>query len=293
MAVYERAYRGYEGGLTPERARFLVIARYEIRRVFASRIFTAFFALCFVWPVTAAVILYVSQNLDRLSAYVAPNLQGGLDAITLDVGGWHAHLFLRVQAGMLGFVLALLVGPALVSSDMRNNGLPLYLSRPVSRAEYVAGKLSVLVLLMSAISWIPALLLFALQGHLAGGDWLSENWRLAPAIVAGGLAWILTLSMITVAVSSVVRMRTLSRASLFGLVFVSLGMGNAIALQLGSDIGKLINIFALIERVWTALLDSGFQDGFPLAAALLMLAAINALCALVLFRRIRAYEVVR
>ena len=50
-----------------------------------------------------------------------------------------------------------------MSPDLRNNGLPLYLSRPFSRTEYVLGKMSVLLILLSAITWVPGLLLFLFQ----------------------------------------------------------------------------------------------------------------------------------
>ena len=44
MAVYDHGYKGYDGPLMPARSRFLVISRYGLREVFASRLFLAFFA---------------------------------------------------------------------------------------------------------------------------------------------------------------------------------------------------------------------------------------------------------
>ena len=64
--------------------------------------------------------------------------------------------------------MALLVGPPLVSRDLRNNALPLYLCRPFSRTEYVMGKMSVMLILLSAITWVPQLLLFLFQSYLRG-----------------------------------------------------------------------------------------------------------------------------
>ena len=50
--------------------------------------------------------------------------------------------------------LALLVGPQQVSRDLANNGLPLYLCRPFTRSEYVVGKMSIVVILLSTITWM-------------------------------------------------------------------------------------------------------------------------------------------
>ena len=97
-------------------------------------------------------------------------------------------LQLVIWQGILSFLLVLHVGPALVSTDLRNNGLPLYLARPFSRGEYVIGKLAVLVILISAITWVPGLLLFFFQSYMMGWVWFSQNLRMGLALFAGFMA---------------------------------------------------------------------------------------------------------
>ena len=65
---------------------------------------------------------------------------------------------------MLALFLAAFIGPGQISPDLANNALSLYLARPFSRVEYVLGKMSVLLILMSVMTWVPGLLLFGLQG---------------------------------------------------------------------------------------------------------------------------------
>jgi hypothetical protein len=48
MAVYDHSYKNYAGALTPEWSRFLVLPRHAFRDVFKSKLFTAFFAICFL-----------------------------------------------------------------------------------------------------------------------------------------------------------------------------------------------------------------------------------------------------
>src|SRR4029079_7899966 len=93
-----------------------------------------------------------------------------------------------------GFLLAVLLGPALISRDLANNALPLYLCRPFSRAEYVMGKMSVVLILLSAIMWVPGLLLFLFQSYLGGWQWFTANLYLAGAIFVGSLVWMLLLT---------------------------------------------------------------------------------------------------
>ena len=67
MAVFEHTYGPYAGQLTPQWSRFLVIPRHAYRRVFKSKIFTAFFALSFVCPLVMAVIIYLHHNINALT----------------------------------------------------------------------------------------------------------------------------------------------------------------------------------------------------------------------------------
>ena len=47
--------------------------------------------------------------------------------------------FFQISTG-IAFLIAVLTGPTLISADLRNNGLPLYFARPLTRWEYVLGK---------------------------------------------------------------------------------------------------------------------------------------------------------
>src|SRR5690242_4017659 len=54
-------------------------------------------------------------------------------------------------------IAAVMVGPALLE-DAQRGALELYLSRSLSRRDYVVGKTAAVVLLTLAVVWIPALL---------------------------------------------------------------------------------------------------------------------------------------
>ena len=95
-------------------------------------------------------------------------------------------IMLVIQAWM-GFVLTAWGAPGMITKDFANHAVQLYLSRPLSRTEYLLGKASVLVILLSAITWIPTLLLFLLEGGLQGNGWIWENLWLAGSITVGGL----------------------------------------------------------------------------------------------------------
>ena len=62
MAVYKRSYKPYDGPLTPERTRFLVLPRYAIQELFESRVLTAYLVLCLVPFLIELVLVYVANS---------------------------------------------------------------------------------------------------------------------------------------------------------------------------------------------------------------------------------------
>src|SRR5215211_8165882 len=67
MAVFENSYGRYEGGLTPGWSRFLVLPRYALRDVFGSKFFTAIYCLCFIYPLVAAILIYLHHNANAIA----------------------------------------------------------------------------------------------------------------------------------------------------------------------------------------------------------------------------------
>src|SRR5436305_1327796 len=67
MAVFERTYKPYAGALSPEWSRFLIIPRHAVRDIFRSKLFTAFYALSFVWPLVCAILIYLRHNVEALA----------------------------------------------------------------------------------------------------------------------------------------------------------------------------------------------------------------------------------
>jgi ABC-2 type transport system permease protein len=292
MAVYGRSYRRYTGVLTPTWSRFLIFPRYAYETVFKSKLFVAFFSLCFLVPFVGLLLIYLHHNMSALSFLDLPaeELKKFLpiDNKFFYIGTWFQ--------GALSFLLVLLVGPALVSPDLRNNGLALYLSRPFSRSEYVLGKMSVLLILLSAITWIPAMLLYFFQAYLDGGAWLGSHLGLGFAIFVGSWAWILFLSILTLAVSAWVKWRPVARIALIVIFFVSMGFAGVIAEVLNTWAGSLVSPWFLIGSIWTDLFNMPLGDGDvlpPPGAAWAALIAGGLICLWLLSRRIRAYEVVR
>ena len=286
MAVYEHSYRQYAGPLTATWSRFLIIPRDAFGDVFRSKLFTAFFASCFAAPLVFAILIYLHHNLTALAMFE-------IDASQLvPIDRYFFYNFVVTQ-GVFAFFLNVFVGPSLVSRDLANNALPLYLCRPFSRVEYVLGKMSVVLILLSAITWVPGLLLFALQSYLDGAGWFVRNLLIVYAILLGSWAWIFVLALLSQAVSAWVKWNMAAKAALIGLFFVPAAMGEAINHLFDTEWGGIISLRAVISTLWATLFVEPDSIEVPIWGACASLLVICAACLFLLMRKIQAYEVIR
>lgn len=286
MAVYKQTYKDYAGPRAAGWSRFLVLMRYSYARVFQSKFLVLFLALCTFYPIACAVLIYLSHNSPALAML---KLQSN---VLPPIDGQFFYVFCVVQ-GILALLLTAFVGPSLVSPDLANGGLALYLSRPFSRAEYVAGKMTVLLALLSAVTWVPGLLLYAIQASCAGWGWAKPNLWLAGSIVLGPLIWIVVLSLIALALSAWVKWRIAAGACVLGLHFVGAGFAEAINEILRTRKGSLINLGEVIHTVWGSLFDASRGKDLSVTQAWIVLGVTCALCLILLARRVRAFEVVK
>ena len=293
MAVYKRTYKAYHGPLTPAWSRFTVLSRYGLSTLFNSRPFTAYTVLCFLPFLVGLAYIYIVHSAAAQAVLgIGKTIPGTVNNV------WFVS-FLAIEAWM-GFLLAAWGGPGMITKDFANHSVQLYLSRPISRAEYLFGKVSVLAALLSATTWIPALLLFFVKAELQGHGWLWENFWMAGAILLGCLIWIAMISLVSMAVAVWVKWRIAATALMLGIFFLLPALGAILNAILRTQWGALMNFPYMITLVWAHLFrldaihrhSSGF-DVVPLWSAWASLLSVCAFCFWLLDRKLRAREVER
>lgn len=293
MAVYKRRYNPYHGTLTPQWSRFFVLTRYAFAELFKSRFFVILLVLSLVPVLFFAGYIFVANN--RTVQLLMQMRSAGL----LSVENQYFIMIMIAQT-QAAFLLNCWVGPVLIAGDLTNGALPLFLSRPFSRAEYVLGKLAVLGLLLSAVTWIPGLLLFSLQAGLARNGWIwSHIWMVVPIVFCSAI-WILMLSLISLAVSASVKLRIVATGVIFISFFIPAGLGEMYNSIMGTYWGRLLNfteMFRLILaqgfRERTELLGPLSRNEIPVPAAWGVLLLVCLLSLVILNARLKAREVVR
>ena len=292
MAVYRRKYNPYTGSLTPERSRFFVLTRYAFADLLKSRAFVLLLILALVPTLFFAGYIFLANN-QTAQLLLRTHATG----FTVDTEFFVTLIIVQTQ---VAFLLNCWVGPVLISGDLTNGALPLFLSRPFSRPEYVLGKLAVLVLLLSAVTWIPGLLLFGLQAGLATGGWFWSNlWMTIPLVFCCAI-WILMLSLISLAVSAWVKLRIVATGVIFISFFVPAGLGEIYNGIMETHWGYLLN-FTYLFRLMVLkgfpnperFMNPRLESEIPAVAAWLVMILVCVVALFVLNVRLRAREVVR
>ena len=96
MAIYRRNYKPYAGAMTPEWSRFLVLFRYSRRNLFRSKFMTAFFVVCFFYPVVCLAAIYLAHSASFL-------VQLGVPSGVLSIDNRFFYAFVSVQ-GVFAFL---------------------------------------------------------------------------------------------------------------------------------------------------------------------------------------------
>ena len=284
MAVYKRTYKGYNGPLTNPLWRFMVLQRYAFKAVFRSRFLLIGYVACFFAPLVAICILYLNQNASLLALV-------GQKAGFLKIDGTWFHNFLTAQ-GVLAGLLTAFVGPGLVAPDLANGGLPLYLSRPFSRAEYILGKGMVLGSLIASITLIPLLLMFGIQSSLVGYSWFSANLYIGTGILLSGAVLMVVLILLGLSMSAFVRWRIVAGALVLGVFAAGKGFGAVINNVMRTSNGYFLDLQYLLSTIAADLFRKTAEDApiSPLSAWV----AIIVFCGLLLLlinRKLRVCEV--
>lgn len=285
MAVYKRGYQRYQGPVTGHWTRLLTLPRIAWQQLFQQRMMIVLLALSCLWPLLCGVFIYISNHTELWAG-----LGGDLRKM-LAIDGRFFLVFMDVQSAFC-ILLAALAGPGLIAPDLANNALPLYFSRPLTRVDYVLARMTTLVGMLSLVTWVPGLVLFGMQVGMAQSGWFLHNWRLGAGLVTGFLLWIIVVSLVALASSAWVRWRLIAGALILGTFFLLAGAGKMINGIFRVEWGSIFNPAMNAYAVWCSLLGQELPEGMDLVSSAAALAALVAVLALVLERKLRPVEVI-
>jgi len=280
VPIYEQTYRRYEAREPLRAVRFWPITREALRIILARRAFLALLAGSWIPFIVRVVQIYVVTRFPEAGRI-------------LPVDGRLFGEFLNQQI-VFTLLLSIFGGAGLIANDLRTGAILVYLSRPLTRRDYVLGKLGVLLALNLSVTLVPGLLLYALALALAPELFL--KWSLAwigPAVVLHSAVVSLSVGLLSLAVSSLsrsARVAGLGFAGLFlglevvrGILAQGFGLRPVALLSLRADLRALgAALFGVAER----------GPSLPWSWPAAVLLAVSLLCLVILRSRVRAVEIV-
>jgi ABC-2 type transport system permease protein len=228
MPIFDQGYQHWTGSLSGNAWRWWTITRHGARVGMKSIFLRLVVIVSWLPAVGLAFVLCIWGLLEQASSLIAPLipfLSGILPAEVLAdprqfrVVVWTIcyRYFLEIELPFT-MIVVLLVGPSLISQDLRFNALPLYFSRPLRRGDYFLGKLGVIAWFLGMVIVLPSLIAYVL-GLLFSLDVsiVRDTFPLLLACLAYGAVVVLSAGTLMLALSS------LSRNSRYiGLFWVAL-----------------------------------------------------------------------
>jgi len=278
MPIYDQGYRRYRGLRAPRVRAWAVIARTGARTLLRRRLFVSLLVLAWSPFFVRAVQLYAAANLPQAS-FLAPT----------------PAMFRRFldSQDIFVFFVAVYAGAGLIANDRRANALQIYLSKPLTRTGYVFGKLSILMLFLLLVSWVPSMLLLAVQVLFAGNfTFVIENLYLLPVITVFSLVQACTASIVILALSSLSKNSRFVGILYAALVFMTRAVFNTLWAITSDSSWSWIGFTTNLAQIGDAIFGLPTRYATPVPVAGAALVVVLVLSVVVLARRVRGVEVV-
>jgi ABC-2 type transport system permease protein len=280
--IYDRGYRHYDGPREGRLHAIWALARYSMARAlgikkgWTSKIIP--------------ILLYIGALLPVIIGIGIRAFVPTFNAI--DYGTIFVTIFL------LEGIFVATVAPEMLCPDRREGTLPLYFSRPMTRGDYVTGKLVAAGLLTLSISLAPAVILW-LGRQLLSGEPLQamrDNIDDLGKVLVAGSAIALYLGAIGLMISSFTKRKGIA----VGIIIVGFTISQALAAALTiatRDMGKInewvgflspsLTVEALVTGLWPPERGrvSPFAIGAGLPATMVVMAVVIAVCCGVMYWR--------
>jgi ABC-2 type transport system permease protein len=279
MPIHDQGYRRYGGTREAVGRAWQVIASAGMRTVLAKRQFLFLLLLAWAPFVVRAVQAYVASNFQQASI------------LALKAETFRDFL---LQQSVFVFFITVYVGAGLIASDRRANALQVYLSKPLTRAEYIAGKLTILVLFLLFVTWAPAIGLLIVQVMFAGSlQFIQQNAFLVPAITLYSVLEVMLAATTMLALSSMSKSSRFVGIMYAGLMFFTSALFNAIRGITGNSSFAWMSPSALLVQLGDIIFRQPPQYDLPGPLAILAVVALIAISAVILERNVRGVEVVQ
>jgi ABC-2 type transport system permease protein len=267
MPIFDQGYQHWHGKFSGQAVRSWPITRHGVVVGLRNR-WLRWVILGAIWPpIGLAVFLTIWGLFEQKSAFLTPllflfqnlpeELKAGPRGFRTTIWTLAFRQFFEVQL-FFPMILVLLVGPDLISQDLRFNAMPLYLSRPVRRFEYFLGKLGVIAAYLAAVTLVPVLVAFAVgYGFSLDPKVVVDTARVLAASLAYAAIVVVSAGLLMLAFSSLTRNSRYVGAMWLGFWSISSVAAGVLEGTVAAEWCPLVSYTNNLNRVRDALLDAG------------------------------------
>src|SRR5262245_3038922 len=245
MPIFDQGYQHWQGELSGHGWRWLAVARHGVKAQLKNRLVRLLLlvawmpALMLVGTLTLWGLL--EQQAETVIAFFQRLLPPEVVAQPRDyrTAIWTIAYSYFFKAELIcSLFLVMIVGPNLVSRDLRFNALPLYFSRPLRRIDYFFGKLGVIGFFLAATVIVPAIGAYILGVAFSLDlEVIRDTHRLLWAGLLYGLVITVSSGTLMLALSSLSRRSIYVSIAWAGFIFLS-HMVSSILVGIRDDIDR-------------------------------------------------------
>lgn len=282
MPIREKGYYSWTGELKNNSVRWFPIFSVGIKNVYKKRFsklfFTSFASLFFIF----LIALYVSS---KPELKIFTRLVSIIKTDNMLFRSFYTNGFMIFMSAML----CLFAGSELISADLKHNSVSLYLSRPLKKTDYIAGKYSIILFYLLVFSLFPGLLLIIFKiiftGDLSAGPSLLIKSILFPLVIS--LFW----SSMILMFSSLSSNARFVKLIFFVLYFFSDFIAGIFFQIFKNDHFLYISIAKNIRQFGSFVFDTPAEFKAPEWISGLILVSLTIIFIIILYFRMRKVEV--
>ncbi len=282
----ESLYRRFQGKITERHSTLLSIIGMEFKRRVKRPIFILL--IIFAWISTTLpyiLLVYFARLYTPEDAFIYDLIE---QEVTRDT-----YILAYTTSFYFAVLFAAFVGGKLLSQSFADRTIVLYLTKPVSRTDFLLTRFGVVALTISLVTLIPVVVLYFSMIAMTYKDlgWFVRNFWVFGSVVGFGILMVVTFSNISLAFSCTTKKVYWAMASVIVFLTLTEALSGIINEMTQSDYGILITVWANLEVLGHIFfqLDSPYDVNWLFS--LFMIAFINCASFAYVFWKLAVMEI--
>lgn len=289
MPIHDQSYRHWNGSLKSHAFRWWVITKEGLKIILKRKFFIIFVMVPpFMYLVFRGGMIYFISGLNTKVPFF-PSIDEKFfnDFFSSTVVPIPWTFFFIIMICVFG-------GSGLIANDLKNNVLQLYLSKPLTRIDYIVGKLAIIMLLLGFVTAFPGIVLFIESVLLSNNlTFLRDKYWILGSVLIYSLILTLIPGLIILAFSSLTKNNRYAAISFVAVSLFTPVIYKILKSIFHTDKVALVSFWANFQQLGNISfrLRPGYSSHW--VWSFLIILATTGICLWILHRRIKGVEITK